>query len=197
MHVRLVASILLVVFCLIANQHAFATSVVQLSLREMAEASHSIVHGTVITTISRWNEDRTDIVTDVVVQVLDVLKGEPVGEVVVTQPGGRVGKVRVDVDGAVAYRPGDEAILFLRPAGRGKSHVTGLFQGRFEVVEDVRSGEKVVRGLLPEHVNVLGASKPGPEGESVAPLPGKTVALDRFLTGMRGMIEDIKLEGGK
>ena len=80
---------------------ATATTVEEKSFREMVTETSSIVHGTVVSTSSRWTENRSLIVTDVRFQVHEVLKGDEVSEVVVTQPGGRVGAIRVDADGAV------------------------------------------------------------------------------------------------
>jgi hypothetical protein len=197
MHARAITLFLLVAFCLILANNASATSVVELSLREIAEASNSIVHGTVVTATSRWNEDRTLIVTDVVVKVQDTLKGDPGPRVVITQPGGRVGSLRVDVDGAAVYRPGDEAILFLHPSPRGGARVVGLFQGRFDVAVDPRSGRKVVRGLSAEALGAVLLDKPGVETERAAPVQRGPVPLEEFLEGVRVLVHDIAREGGK
>lgn len=126
---------------------AWATSVDRMSLEEMTQASSAIVHGTVLTATSHWNEDRSLIVTDVQFQVIESLKGNNKGVILVTQPGGQVGKVRVDVPGAVAFRPGEETVLFLGPERSGKAAVAGLSFGRFDVVPNEKTGRKEVRRL--------------------------------------------------
>ena len=68
-------------------------------------------------------------------------------ELVVTQPGGVVGKLKVEVPGAASYRSGEEVVLFLTPDGRGKFHVNGLSQGRFDVVKDTQTGGEMVRSF--------------------------------------------------
>src|SRR5262245_59228827 len=98
---------------------ALATTVAEMPLRDMVSIAPSIVVGTVESSNSRWNEDHSLIVTDVRIRVTDVIKGHEAGEIIVTQPGGKVGKLRVDVDGAVAYRNGQETVLFLAPDSRG------------------------------------------------------------------------------
>ena len=116
-----------------------------MSLEEMSAASSSIVYGKVIATTSHWNEDRSLIVTDIQVQVIEVLKGAPGQVITVTQPGGEVGKLRVDVPGAAAYRAGEETVLFLGK-GRGNTYdVAGLSRGRFDVKVDEETGVRIYR----------------------------------------------------
>jgi len=189
----LVASVF---FCVFAPLTSFATTVEQQSLRKMATEAPSIVHGTVVSTSSRWTENRSLIVTDVRFQVHEVLKGDAVSEVVLTQPGGTVGAIRVDADGAVAHRPGEEAILFLKQSPRGHTYVAGLFQGRFNVVEDSR-GNKTVRGLSPEHVNVLRSAPGTGGGGTLRAGPSGAVPLDDFLGGVRDLVRDAVKDGGR
>jgi hypothetical protein len=165
-------------------------------MRDMASEAPLIVYGTVISSTSHWTENRSLIVTDVRVAVQDVLKGEAVSQVVVTQPGGTVGKMRVDCDGAAAYIPGDEVVLFLDRGDRGQNHVVGLFQGRFDVVQGVE-GRKMVRGVTPDQARTLGqASAWGrvgvPRASSAAPVP-----LEQFLGGIRDLVRDVSNEGGR
>lgn len=180
----------------IAAGPASATSVVRLSLSEMAAASPTIVHGTVVGVSSRWNADRSLIVTDVRVRVESALKGAPPAEVTLVQPGGEVGKLRVDVPGAAAFRPGEEAVLFLIPDRAGALHVTGLSQGRFEVTRDPRTGGKLVHGLA-EPLPAPGAGKPGAVRVTVEGTGTGTVGLDRFLDGIRVLVGETGGKGGR
>ena len=193
MHRFQVPSVVLAIF-LWAVPVARATTVVEMPLRDMVSMAPSIVVGTVQSSSSRWNEDRTLIVTDVRIQITDVIKGRNLGEVVVTQPGGQVGKIRVDVDGAVAYRPGQETVLFLAPDAHGHQQVLGVFRGRFDVTEDTRTGKKTVQGLKAADLTEMHAAKPGLTTEEHA-TGGPTLNLDDFLTGIRGMVQNPK--GGK
>jgi hypothetical protein len=173
-----------------------ATTVEARSLREMAAEAPSIVHGTVVATSSRWNDNRSLIVTDIRIEVHEVLKGDDISEVVVTQPGGAVGNLRVDADGAVIFSPGEEAILFLNRSSRGHTYVVGLSQGRFHVDEDPQ-GRKLVRGLDPEHLNVIRSSA-APAGADPTPgAGGRGVPLDQFLGGVRDLVGDAVKEGGQ
>lgn len=184
------------VFCALSSPTAWATTVEQQSLRKMATEALSIVHGTVVSTSSRWTDDRSLIVTDVLFQVHEVLKGPEVSDVVVTQPGGVVGGIRVDADGAVAHRPGEEAILFLKQSPRGHTYVMGLFQGRFDVVKDAR-GNKMVRGLSPEYVNVIRSGPSGGTEDAFRTSRLGGVPLDAFLGGVRDLVKDAVKDGGR
>ena len=174
-----------------------ATTVPEMSLRELVASSESIVHGIVESTQSRWNEDRTLIVTDVRITVLDAVKGAPGGSVVVTQPGGQVGKLRVEVDGASAFVPGEEAVLFLAPGPERETNVFGLFRGRFDVIADPATGRKTVRALDAETVRAIRTTtRPTGAGVAVAPTAGP-VELDEFLGGLRSIARDVESKGGK
>jgi len=172
-----------------------ATTVPERSLRELTADAPSIVYGKVLSSRSHWTENRSLIVTDVRIQVESVLKGDPVSEVVVTQPGGKVGKLRVEADGAAGFTPGEETILFLDRSPRGVLHVVGLMQGRFDVVAD-RQGHKTVRGLSPESVGSLRTSMIK-MGSAPIQAEGGAVPLDRFLGGLRDLVRDVANEGGR
>jgi hypothetical protein len=106
----------------------------------------------------------------------------------------------VDADGAVSFREGEEAILFLGRSPRGLTYVVGLSQGRFDVEVD-RQGRKLVRGLDPEGLNVI-RSLAAPAGTTPAVGDGGgggrgAVPLDQFLGGVRDLVRDAVKEGGR
>ena len=174
---------------------AGATSMAQMSLEDLAASSPVLVYGTVVSATPRWNADHTLIVTEVRMRVETALKGLAPDEIVFVQPGGAVGKLQVDVPGASAFRPGEEAVLFLAPDPAGTLHVIGLDRGRFDVVRDARTGRKLVQGLTPDRLVSLGldAAPPGVLAAAGAPEP---VTLDRFLGGLRDLVRDAGEKGG-
>ena len=129
-------------FVLLSPSLVEATSTVAVPVSELVRLSPVIVHGTVLSTASRWNEDHSLIVTDVRIGVITTLRGEPRQEITVVQPGGRVGKLRVDVDGAAVFLVGEELVLFLAPDGNGALAPVGMNQGGFKVKPDPRTGRK-------------------------------------------------------
>lgn len=177
-----------------------ATSAIPLSVEDLVANSSTIVHGTVVSTRSHWNEDRSLIVTDVTLRVTSLLRGPAAREVVITQPGGSVGKLGVEIPGASAFRPGEETILFARIDGQGNLHPTGLDQGRFPVTTDARTGRKVVRGLAAfegradGQVTIKGSpAAPGATPELAAP-GGE---LEDFLGQIRELVRRNDAKGGR
>ena len=179
-----------------------ATTAVRLSLEDLTAVSSAVVHGTVVDTQSRWNETGSLIVTDVRIRVADMIKGSPAGEITVTQLGGEVGKLKTEVPGAAAFRAGEETVLFLAEDGRGGLVVAGLSQGRFDVMEDARTGRKTLRGLDPERLQGLVRTGPAAAGQGSPPGPALTapdgsVSLERFLNRVRDLVETAGQGGGR
>jgi hypothetical protein len=173
----------LLIMCVVTLTAASATTVVPMNLDDMAKASPDIVHGTVVATASHWNEDKTLIVTDVRIRVEDTLKGNAGGEITVTQPGGVVGALRVEIPGVTAFRQDQEAVLFLGPQKNGNYAVTGLMQGQFDVVTDAKTGQRTVHGLSAEKLGT--ASKAAP------PSKNGTESLDAFKARIKSIVHEL------
>jgi len=169
-----------------------AVAVVPLDLTQLVEASDEIVHGTVTAVVSHWNEDHTQIVTDVHVEVHESLLGDAHDEVVFVHPGGVVGAVRVEVAGAGAFRRDQEAVLFLSRDRLGQRRITGLTQGRFDVQSDTTRARKVVRTVTERGPadSGDGLSRPGSAGPPVSGVE----RLDTFLTRVRAIVVKVERE---
>jgi hypothetical protein len=190
---RLSSLLLAALLFVVPTGIARATSIVPLDLAELTRASDRIVYGTVLGSSSRWNEDRTLIVTDVRIRVVEDLKGRAPREITVTQPGGTVGKLMVEVPGAAAYRPGEEVVLFLAPERDGRTYVNGLDRGRYPVETDAATGEKRVVGLAVEELQAIQLA--GARLDAGSFTTG-AVPLERFLGGMRSFVRDLPVKGG-
>jgi hypothetical protein len=171
---------------------AGATSVAPMDLRQMVVASPDIVHATVVSSSSHWNAAHTLVVTETRLQVRAALKGNASGEMTVLTPGGRVGKLLVEVPGAVPLAPGEEAILFLVPDTRGNRYVAGLNRGRFEVTTDPKTGAKVVQRLGGELQALAGAAA----SKAASAGTGRPLALEPALGALRDLIQDVAAKGG-
>jgi len=136
---------------------AGGTSMVPLSIGELAAESDLILHGRVASAAtSRHRANR--MVTRVGVDVLEMWKGTvSEARVQVTLAGGVLGTRQVIVDGQPDYRPGEEVVLFLKRNPRGEAVTVGLAQGKFTVVDDPNTGLKHVHN--PFH----GRRQPAPE----------------------------------
>jgi hypothetical protein len=150
MLIRMPSGVVLVLAAMaFAPVMARATTLVHLDTRALAQQSQEIVIGRVSSTHAHWNETHTRIVTDVDVDVSQSLKGAATTRVTLTQLGGEVDGVRVSVAGCAAFRPGEEALLFVWRDARGHAQLTGLAQGKFEIERDARTGEAYVQRAAP------------------------------------------------
>ncbi len=170
-----------------------ATSLEPRDLRQVAAAATQVIHGTVVSSRSRWNDDHTLIITQTRVRTLDVLKGADDSEVLLTMPGGRIGKLVVDVPGVAPFRDGEETILFVVDDSKGTKSVEGWSRGRFEVVVDGRTGERVVSGDLAAELRT--ALRPGAAAAKSA--ADKTTALSGVLDDLRALVRDVEAKGGR
>ncbi len=112
---------------------ARATTLVFLDVPAKAKGADRVVQGTVVSQASRWTGDNRRIITETVIDVAEVWKGEPVKQLKVRQPGGEIGDIGQRVDGVAKFTVGEEVVLFLeaRPGGAWLLH--GMGQGKYRV----------------------------------------------------------------
>jgi hypothetical protein len=145
---------------------AGATTLVRMSLTQLAQASSVIVQGQVVAQTVRLNATHTRVMTYTTVQVEKALKGKPPGTVIIEQPGGTVGNFHVHVPGAASLRPQTQYVLFLEPVAgsSGTFHTVGMMQGAFRVYRERNSTQ--LRVVLP-----LGALTTGTQATSLSQSP--------------------------
>ena len=139
----------LIVACLLAGSVS-AVTMLAMTLEEKVKASDLGIQGRVLDASSRWGDkDRSVIYTDYVIEIEDVLHGKAGGKtVVVTQQGGALAGVILQVGSNPEIVKGDRVILilakadFLKGMARGddrpKYTIVGVAQGTYYVVK----GEK-------------------------------------------------------
>jgi hypothetical protein len=120
---------------------AWATTLEQLTLDEMAQKSTAIVWARV--TGSRAATRGTDIYTYFQFQVLETWKSSGKASAEVAVPGGVVDGIRQSVSGAPELKPGQEYVLFLWTSRSGLTQLMGLSQGLFKVSEESSEGGSV------------------------------------------------------
>jgi hypothetical protein len=140
---------------------ASATSLLRAEVPELSRKADAVVQGTVRRVQSRWAAGGRRIVTDVEIQVSDVLKGSPGRTVVVTQPGGRVGDIGQRVSGLASFDEGEEVVVFLQRRGRDAYSVRGMAQGKFRVQRS------------PDGKTVLAVPEPTQDVRLVDPVTGQ------------------------
>jgi len=137
---------------------ASATSVVPMSVEELARGAATVVEARAMQNWSQWDEREHLIYTFTRFQVSRALKGQAPQTLVVRQMGGSAGGYSQHVAGVRHWSAGEEAVLFLRPsvARDGTMAVVGLMQGNF-IVQRSPQGEATVSNGVPE-VSALGAA---------------------------------------
>ena len=123
---------------------ARATTLSELSLEQMTDASDLIVRGTV-TQVFTELDDRGNVWTRAQVEVQEVLKGDTATQaVLVDQVGGVHGNSYSVIRWAPRFSKGEEAIFFLEELRSGRTSVVGWYQGKFTVRMDPEAAEEML-----------------------------------------------------
>jgi hypothetical protein len=121
-----------------------AAVVPRLGLDQMISESARIVHGRVLS--SQTGSSARFIWTHYRVQVLETWKGDASREIIVSEPGGSLNGLSMEIAGAVTFGPGEEVVLFLYQTPIGYWRTSGYWQGKLNVSE--QAGVKQVRTNL-------------------------------------------------
>ncbi|HSF06734.1 MAG TPA: hypothetical protein VLG10_13170, partial [Methylomirabilota bacterium] len=121
----------------------------------LTEQAQVIVIGQVIDISGHWDPGQGQIFTDITVRLDEVLKGVvPTPELTIRQLGGRVGDVESRVEGSPEFRLGERVLLFLTTRGDGTLRVAHLYLGKFSILTDLHTGERLARRQTPAGVVV-------------------------------------------
>ncbi len=156
---------------------ARATTLVRMSLDQLAQASSTVVRGRVINQESRWNAQHTQIITLTTIASGQTLKGNAGPTLVVEQVGGVVGHIRSWVPGTALLRPQSEYVLFLQPSTThaGRYLLVGMAQGAFRIYRDAATRQE--RVILPMGFMLAGQA---PSGQTSGSGVGPTVPYQSF-----------------
>jgi hypothetical protein len=129
---------------------AAATTIARMNLRELAAASRVVVRARCTGNDSRW--EGGEIWTFTRFETIEAFKGSPPGAFTVRLIGGQAGGIESIVAGVPRFFPGEEAILFLAPAGGGGYSVTAWEEGTFRVTRDAAGQPLVTQDMAAEEV---------------------------------------------
>lgn len=121
---------------------ATATTLAWLSLEQLAAGSDAVARVRIVSTESRW--EGGSIWTLAAAAVVESMKGDLPGEIVIRVPGGRAGHLISTVEGTPKFHPGDDAVVFLERTRAGDFSVAGWVEGTFRISPDPRSGSETV-----------------------------------------------------
>ncbi|MBC8308948.1 MAG: hypothetical protein ISR75_06895 [Phycisphaerales bacterium] len=134
--IQKICFIIVLCFCTVSS----GTSVVRLTLPDIADHSGQILKGEITAIDSYWTEEfgpRT-IETKVTLEHVSYFKGQRSRSTnfEFTVPGGTVGEMTMRIAGAPEFKLGEEWILFLLPEWKSFPTV-GLYQGAYQLVEGI------------------------------------------------------------
>ncbi len=119
-----------------------ATTLLRLSLDQLAAGSDAVARVNFAGAESRWENGTIWTVTTV--KVVETMKGNLPAEILLRLPGGRVGHLTAKVDGTPKFNPGDDAVVFLKRTPAGGFTVAGWVEGTFRISRDPRTGSQTV-----------------------------------------------------
>ncbi len=119
-----------------------ATTLLRMSLEELAAAADAVARVRCLGSESRWEAGQ--IWTFTQFEVVETLNGVTPREITVRLPGGRVGHLTATVDGVPRFGANEEVILFLEGTPAGDFSVISWLQGTFRLRRDARTGEERV-----------------------------------------------------
>ena len=126
-----------------AARVAQALVMLPLEIEELSKKADLVVQGVVVSQACR-KDDAGRIYTEVELDVADVWKGNLTGKrLKVVLGGGAVDGQRTVVSGQTDYPNGEEVVGFYRLNSRREAVTIGLAQGKFRIVKDERTGEKL------------------------------------------------------
>jgi hypothetical protein len=133
-----------ILFLGLLGGQARATTLSELTVEQMTDASDLIVRGTV-TQVFTELDDRGNVWTRAQVEVSEVLKGAlDTRAVLVDQIGGVHGNAYSVIRWAPRFSKGEEAVFFLEELRSGRTSIVGWYQGKFTLRMDPDAAEQML-----------------------------------------------------
>ena len=161
-----------------------ATTVIPPEFTQLVNGSDCIVRAVVksVSSVKKARARGVKIFTEVELEVVEVIAGNPPAKFTLEMLGGRVGQEELTVQGAPRFQVGDEDILFVSGNGRNVSPLSGMMHGRYPILKDATTGRSYVArsNNVPLH-DPSEVSLPMTEG-ATADLPRRALATAGALT---------------
>ena len=123
-----------------------ATTVEPPEFSQLVNGSDCIVRAVVknVTSVKKARARGVKIFTEVELEVVEVIAGQPPAKLTLEMLGGRVGQEELTVEGAPQFHVGDEDILFVSGNGRNLSPLYAMMHGRYPILKDAATGRAYV-----------------------------------------------------
>lgn len=123
--------------CLLAAAWSHGTTLVYLSIDDLASLSDTVVVGTVVETRSYLERDGQTIFTAVTIEISESMKGDarPNDRVTIHHLGGEVDGIALRYASMPSFRPDTSVAVFLKQLGPETFGLVGMAQGVLDVEE--------------------------------------------------------------
>jgi hypothetical protein len=140
---------------------ASATTVIIPSDDQMIISSRAIIRAKVISQACGFDSRHNIVYTYVTVRIKEVLKGQITStEIVLKEPGGQVDSRGSVLFGSPTFTTGEDVVLYLDTWADGALRVHDMFLGKFSVIRDPHTGQRIAVRQMP-----------GPEVETIPLTP--------------------------
>ena len=128
-----ISKVFLSVVCLsLITTGLYSSTLVYMELKDILKRSEAVVRGVVRDVESRYNEERTKILTYTLIEIKETINGKTPPVITVETYGGRVGDINMKVPGMPEFKKGEEVVLFVKKTGE-YYHISGMVQGKYRV----------------------------------------------------------------
>jgi hypothetical protein len=118
--------------------------------------ARAIVRGKVLSVASGLDEQQNRIFTYVTLRVREVIKGRITERsIILKEPGGQVGTRGSVVFGTPQFKPEEEVLLYLDTWADGSLRVHQMFLGKFSIINDPKTGQRLAVREGPDANTVL------------------------------------------
>lgn len=119
-------------------------------LKSLSKGADVIVTGKVAGQKSKWNADKTRILTQVTVEVDEYLKAaDNQKDIIITHLGGEVGSIGEWYSHVPSFKNNEEVLLFLKKDKANKAYkVVDGEEGKWTLYKDDKTGEKITSSFV-------------------------------------------------
>jgi hypothetical protein len=150
-------SLILFIAFLSCIDQSFATTVIIPADDDLIVSARAIVRGKVLSVSSSYDQQQDRIYTYVTIKVQEVLKGNITERrIVLKELGGTVGDTTMIVFGNPQFAVGEQTLVYLDTWADGSLRTHQMFLGKFNIIDDPATGQKmVVRSAPDKNTEVL------------------------------------------
>ena len=123
---------------------ANATSMVELSIDQLIDASEEIVKGTVVATWTERDPKTQMLWTHAQIEIEESFRGDATEILIIEQPGGTWGSTDLIVEGIARFSEGETGYFFVEYLASDRYVPVGMFQGKFNILMDPYSQNEIV-----------------------------------------------------